>query len=141
MRLYLDNSLLNRPFDDQRQPRIWIETLSLALILQTIEAGEAELVRSPIHALENAQSPDATRRAWVNRCLGLAKVAVRLTPSIRTRANVLAAAGLKPLDALHLACAEAGRATYFLTCDDRLLKRYTGKIPVLNPVEYVLTLR
>lgn len=22
--LYLDNSVLNRPFDDQRQPRVWL---------------------------------------------------------------------------------------------------------------------
>jgi predicted nucleic acid-binding protein len=54
---------------------------------------------------------------------------------------VLAAAGLQPLDALHVACAEAGRAAYFLTCDDRLVKRYSGQIPVLNPVDYILTLR
>jgi hypothetical protein len=41
MLLYLDNSVLNRPFDDQRQPRIWLETLSLSLVLTLIEAGEA----------------------------------------------------------------------------------------------------
>jgi hypothetical protein len=51
MLLYLDNSVLNRPFDDQRQPRIWLETLALSAILQMIESDEADLVKSPIHLL------------------------------------------------------------------------------------------
>jgi len=46
LRLYLDNSVLNRPYDDQRQPRIWLETLALSIILQMAEAGEVELVKS-----------------------------------------------------------------------------------------------
>jgi hypothetical protein len=41
MLLYLDNSVLNWSFDDRRQPRIWLETLSFSLLLSVIEAGEA----------------------------------------------------------------------------------------------------
>lgn len=29
---------------------------------------------------------------------------------------------IKPLDALHLALTESGKADYFCTCDDRLLR-------------------
>ncbi|RMD73126.1 MAG: PIN domain-containing protein [Chloroflexi bacterium] len=36
------------------------------------------------------------------------------------RAQQFLAYGLKPLDALHVALAEAGKADYFCTCDDRL---------------------
>ena len=57
MRLYLDTSVLNRPFDDQKQPRIWLETLAFSLVLSLIEAREAELISSPIHTLENSRSP------------------------------------------------------------------------------------
>jgi hypothetical protein len=57
MLVYLDNSALNRPFDDQTQPRIWLETLAVSLILQMTETGEIELIKSPIHFLENNQSP------------------------------------------------------------------------------------
>ena len=39
------------------------------------------------------------------------------------RARALDAAGIKPLDALHLASAEEVRADYLCTCDDGLLKR------------------
>ena len=42
MLVYLDNSALNRPFDDQTQPRIWLETLAVSLILQMTEAGEID---------------------------------------------------------------------------------------------------
>ncbi|MBM3837205.1 MAG: hypothetical protein FJ398_04445 [Verrucomicrobia bacterium] len=62
MLLYLDNSVLNRPFDNQRQPRIWLETLSFSLVLTLIEAGDAKLIRSPIHDLENSRNPFPVRR-------------------------------------------------------------------------------
>ena len=38
-RIYLDTSVYNRPFDDQTQPRIWLETLAFAVILQMVESG------------------------------------------------------------------------------------------------------
>ncbi len=28
MKVYLDTSVYNRPFDDQTQPRIWLETMA-----------------------------------------------------------------------------------------------------------------
>jgi hypothetical protein len=48
VKIYLDTSVYNRPFDDQTQPRIWLETLALALILQLVETGEAILVNSTV---------------------------------------------------------------------------------------------
>lgn len=140
MRIYLDNSVLNRLFDDQRQPRIWLETLALSAILQMIEAGEVELAKSPIHFLENNRSPFAHRRQWVEGRLSLAKVDAPLSESIRLRARALEDGGVKPLDALHAACAEEAGASHRLTCDDAFLKRYAGSIAVLNPLDFVLTL-
>ena len=146
MLLYLDNSVLNRPFDDQRQPRIWLETLAFSVVLQLVETGEAELAKSPVHILENNESPLAIRRQWVEHCLALATVEIELSETIRDRAKSLANDGLKPLDALHLACAEAAKTDHFLTCDDRLLKRYSGVrnssvIPALNPSDFILSLK
>jgi hypothetical protein len=48
MRIYLDNSVLNRPFDDQGQPRIWFETVAFIQILTLIEANEVSLVWSSV---------------------------------------------------------------------------------------------
>jgi predicted nucleic acid-binding protein len=140
MLLYLDNSVLNRPFDDQSQARIWLETLSLSLILGLIESGEAECVCSPIHLLENNRNPLAVRRHWVSECLRRAHHRVHLFPAIHTRAQALEASGVKPLDALHVACAEAAGATHFLTCDDRLIRRYSGPLTVQTPATFITTI-
>jgi predicted nucleic acid-binding protein len=48
--------------------------------------------------------------------------------------------GLKPLDAAHVAFAEAAGCTVLLTCDDRMLQRSQKLnllLRVVNPVEYV----
>lgn len=64
----------------------------------------------------------------------------RLSESIRLRARVLEGGGVKPLDALHAACAEEAGASHLLTSDDAFVKRYAGSIAVLNPLDFVLTL-
>jgi predicted nucleic acid-binding protein len=140
MLLYLDNSVLNRPFDDQRQPRIWLEALSFSHVLTLIEAGEARLIRSPIHDLENNRNPFPLRRRWIEKCLHLAEATVELNDSVKSRALALEHAGMKALDALHLACAEAGGAERFLTCDDRLIRRYSGVMMVESPVTFTTSL-
>jgi predicted nucleic acid-binding protein len=139
-RLYLDNSVLNRPYDDQRQPRIWLETLCFVLILQMAEKGEAELVRSTFHVLENNESRAVERREWVAACLNLASHSVRSTAAMENRARALAKAGLKPLDAAHLAAAESADAGFFITCDDQLIRKYRGALRALTPTELMLTL-
>ncbi len=138
MKLYLDNSVLNRPYDDQRQPRILLETIAFSVVLQIIEAGEAGMVRSPMHKFENDQNPFPIRRQWVEQCLRLATCVTEWNDAVRNRANELQAAGIKPCDALHVAAAESVNADYFLTCDDRLIRRYGGKMPVLNPTDFIL---
>lgn len=137
--VYLDNSVYNRPFDDQSQPRIWLETLSLSLILQMVESGELKLVSSAMVVYENSRSPFPDRREWVYNCLGLAKYTKKLDEQIRAKAQDFEKEGLRAIDALHLACAEAAGVDYFLTCDDKVVNRYKGKkIRVMNPIEFIL---
>ncbi len=140
MRIYLDNSVLNRPFDDQMQPRISLETRGFSLVLSLIEAGKAELVASPIHTLENSRNLLTVRRLWVEQCLRLSTHFVVLNDAIRNRARELQGQRQTPLDALHLACPEAGAADWFLTCDDRLTKRYVGTLRVQTPSVFISSL-
>jgi len=37
LKIYIDNCLLNRPFDDQTQERIYFETQSLLILLKWID--------------------------------------------------------------------------------------------------------
>jgi len=138
IKLYLDTSVYNRPFDDQRQPRIWLETLSFALILQMVQTGEIELASSAALEYENAKNPHSLRRRWVERCLRLAQHAALIDQGIIRRAKSLESRGIKALDALHLACAEAMRCDYLVTCDDRLVRQKdVAEVSIVTPLEFV----
>lgn len=138
MKIYLDTSVYNRPFDDQTQPRIWLETLALALVLQLVEAGEATLINSTVLEFENSRNPFSLRQDWVSRCLEQATDYQRVNASIRERAESLEKHGLKAIDSLHVACAESAGADYFLTCDDRLLKKQKHiTVSSMNPLDFV----
>jgi predicted nucleic acid-binding protein len=47
----------------------------------------------------------------------------RLNDDIEHRSRDFTKFGVKPIDALHLAAAEALKADYFCTCDDNFLKK------------------
>ena len=138
MKIYLDTSVYNRPFDDQTQPRIWMETLALALVLQLVEAGEATLVNSSVLEFENSRNPTALRQDWMARCLEQSTAYQLVDESIRKRAESLEKHGLKAIDALHVACAESAGVDYLLTCDARLLKKQKHiSVPSMNPLDFV----
>jgi hypothetical protein len=57
IRVYLDTSAYQRPFDDQTQPRIFLESQAVVMILQMIEAGILDLVSSSVLEYENSRNP------------------------------------------------------------------------------------
>ena len=67
-RVYLDVCCLQRPFDDQRQPRIRLEAEAVQLILARVEAGELVWISSEVVDYEIAQNPN-TERALKARLL------------------------------------------------------------------------
>ena len=52
MKIYLDVSCLNRPFDDQAQVRIRLEAEAVLLILERFDDGAWEQVSSDMAAIE-----------------------------------------------------------------------------------------
>ena len=64
MRVYLDMCCLKRPFDDQSQPRIHLESEAV-LALLSAGSAKAEFVRGAALDLENDQNPLAQRAAKV----------------------------------------------------------------------------
>jgi predicted nucleic acid-binding protein len=142
VKVYLDASALNRPFDDQQLARNRLETEAVLAILEWIESGEIKLVGSAVLVYENRMSPLVERREYVATYLDLAATSVTADPALLDRAKAIEAQGIKPLDALHLASAERGRAEWFVTCDDRILKRARrGKLGIRatigTPIEFV----
>jgi predicted nucleic acid-binding protein len=123
MRIYLDVCCLQRPLDDRSQPRINVEAEAVLTILGLVESDQLDLLSSEVLQLEIARCPDAERRARASEMLMLASEVVEVVAEIKTHAGSFVKAGIKPMDALHLASASWTRADYFCTCDDNLLKK------------------
>jgi predicted nucleic acid-binding protein len=138
MRIYLDTSVLNRPFDDQGQPRIALETQALRIIVQAILAEQLILVHSSVVVFELQNNPYAYKKQWVERCMQMATYYQEVDEATEQRAQELERDGVKAIDALHVACAETAKCDYFLTCDDRLIRRYRGTTKAVNPTSFVL---
>ena len=142
MKVYLDVSCLNRPFDDQGQTRIRLEAEAVTLILECIDAGRWRQVSSQMAEIEIAAICEAERRRRVTALLPARKDRTRLSPGIFTRAAELERLGFKPADALHLAAAEALETDVFLSCDDRLCRRAHRSrrklgVRVANPLSWL----
>ncbi len=138
-RVYLDTSAYNRPFDDQTQPKIFLESQAVVIILQMIEAKAVELISSSVLEYENSRNPYPIKQEAMNRYLQLAGLRQEVDEAIRQRAEELEQNGLKAIDALHVACAEAVNSDYFITCDRRLINRCSGlMMKVTNPADFVL---
>jgi predicted nucleic acid-binding protein len=141
-KLYLDTSVLNRPFDDQGQVRIKLETEAFLAILERVEKGTWELVSSSVLEYENDANPFSERKQRVQSYLGLARHFADVGSEAKKRAGEIEKFGIKAIDALHLAAAESS-ADVFLSVDDHLLKRardYSEKlrVKVINPIDFVL---
>ncbi len=142
-RIYLDACCLNRPFDDQSQDRIRLESEAVLLILIRVQQREDWLwVSSDMLQYEVEQTPDAERRRRVRALVSFADVEPEVTDDVAKRAVELQSLGFKAVDALHVACAEASRGDVLLTTDDRFLRaarRNTGQLHlrVENPIDWL----
>lgn len=123
MRVYLDICAIKRPWDDQRQPRVRLESEAVALILNAAAHARIHLIACAVHVAENALNPDRDRRVAVDEWL----VSLGVTPLDRDdlRATIprFESSGLKGFDAAHAAAAHMLRADRFITTDDRLITR------------------
>lgn len=123
MRLYLDNCCLQRPLDDQTQPRIRVETEAVFAVLSAVQAGNQSLLGSEALEYEISRIPDDTRRTEVLSVLALASERLLLTDNVEALALCFEQSGLRSMDAIHLALASTAKADFFCTCDDRLFQK------------------
>ena len=140
MRLYLDVCSLMRPFDDQGISRNRLEAEAVLIIVDQIRDGRHSLVSSEMHHRELAACPDREKAEVVGETLRLAKRHVNAKHAVVKRYEALVALGFRKADAMHLACAEAGKCDYFVTTDDKLAKRSIRAglgLTVVNPLYFV----
>ena len=142
MKIYLDACCLNRPFDDQRQPRVRLEAEAISLILQKLHQREWEWVGSEVLVYELEQTVNVERRERLLLLAGQSHQVVEITEKILKRAEKLEASGFDSYDAIHLATAEQAKVDVFLTTDDNIQKVANRKKEVFsfmveNPVKWL----
>lgn len=121
MKVYMDVCCLNRPFDDQNQDRIHLEAEAVLAIVGHVRDGDWTLLGSEVVRFEIGRSSDSDRRERVSMLAAEAATTVTVGDAEYLRAAELVGLGFKSVDALHVACAEAGKADVCLTTDDRML--------------------
>ncbi len=140
MRVYLDNCCFNRPFDDQDTLTVRMETEAKLQVQSMIKSGALDLGWSYVLDFENAANPFEERRKEIQRWRELADQQVKETPDILSDMREAITAGLKPLDALHMACAVALSCEVFLTVDKNILRKISvfKGMRVLNPIDFAM---
>jgi hypothetical protein len=99
MLLYLDLCALNRPFDNQKQTRIHIETEAKLVIQEKILMNEYQLVWSYMMDYENQVNPFDERRNAIRIWKSRAIVDVVETNEILDTARYHISQGISPKDA------------------------------------------
>ena len=140
MKIYLDNCCYNRPYDDQHQIRIFLEAQAKLYIQQLVINKKLHLVCSFILRFENGQSPYTAKSETIANFFENAKEYIGSSeiPNIIPTINSLMSYGIKMKDAAHLACAINAKCDYFITTDDKLIKKYNGtEIAVRTPITFL----
>lgn len=140
MKIYLDNCCFNRPFDDQGQVRVRLEAEAKLEVQARVLRKELDLAWSYILDFENQANPFDQRRVAIEKWKLHAIIDVEETSRILDNANEFMKDGLRPKDALHLACADEAGCDVFLTTDDAMLRLGRGRTPVrvMNPVDFIV---
>jgi len=143
MLIYLDNCCFNRPFDDQKQIRIHIETEAKLFIQGEILAGRFRLAWSYILDYENAANPFPERKEIIANWKKRAAVDTNETKTLLDMASQLNTRGIKAKDALHIASSVDMQCDYFITTDLFLIKKLANfvDIKIVSPVDFINDLK
>ena len=119
--------------------RIKLETEAKLFVQEKILIGKLQLIWSHILEYENMQNPFIERRNAIIEWKKIAAEKIGGAKNVVARASEFTRHGVKSKDALHIACAIEGKAEYFLTTDDKFLKKLakTKELIVINPVNFI----
>ncbi len=139
MLIYLDNCCYNRPFDDQKQIRIRIETEAKLFIQDKIMAGEFRLAWSYILDYENEANPFTERKETIANWKKRASVDTDETKLLLDLAKDLSKSGIKAKDSLHIASSVVMQCDYFITTDLFLIRKLVNfeEIKIVSPVDFI----
>ncbi len=133
----MDNCCYNRPFDNQSDIIVKLESEAVSFIQEQIKLGKLDLVWSYIMDYENSFNPFADRQISIEKWRQYAKEDVNVNNEIVKQAENLISLNIKKKDALHIACALYAKCRYFLTTDLKLLNKTVDGISIINPLDFL----
>ena len=139
----MDVCCLNRPFDDQTQERVHIESEAVMEILSMVQGKKWTMISSDFIDWEIDRIPEDERRRKVLHLQSLSDARVSKDENLESRQAILEKMGFQPLDAFHIAAAEKAEADVILTTDDSLIKGYKRhknliKTRIENPLQFLM---
>lgn len=140
LKIYLDMCCYNRPYDDQSQLKVFMETQSKLYIQNLIKDKRLELVTSYMLRYECSNNPFEMRRNTILDFIHkntFAYVGEERKTKIEAKAVEIMQTGVKFKDACHVASAIYAGCSYFISTDMRLLKYHTREIKMVTPIEFV----
>ena len=142
-KVYLDNCAYNRPFDDQSQIRISLESQAKLHIQRLVLDKEIVLAYSYMSLYENNDNPHEERQFSISDFFRNASLFVNYDKAekIEAIAAEIMKYQIENKDAIHIACAIEANCDFFITTDDNLEKKFKGnEITICNPVDFVRVL-
>lgn len=136
----MDNCCYNRPYDDQSQIRIHLETEAKLYIQDMIKEGQVKLVTSYMLEYENSKNKFSHKREAIATFMEENEsyyIGIEHSKEANLIANLIKNTGVKSADALHVACSIIAKSDYFITTDDRLLRYQSDKIQIVTPGEFI----
>jgi len=130
----------NRPYDDQSQIKVSLETQAKLYIQDQIQTKQFELVSSYMLRYECKQNPFEMRRWAIMQFIDThtaAYVGLERKGEIEALAAQIMGTGVKFKDACHVASAIYAKCEYFISTDKRLLKYRTDRLKLVTPIEFV----
>jgi hypothetical protein len=140
MKIYLDNGCFNRPYDKQNFETIRLESEAKLFTQEQIRDGKPILVWSFIVDFENEANPFRNQKESIAEWRVISREQINPSDAILKKAKEFTVHfGIKPKDALHLACAASASCDYFLSTDRQLLKKSLpiAEIKTINPIDFI----
>ena len=137
MKVYLDHCAYNRPFDDQRNIKVQLETSAKLYIQEQIKYGKYELVWSYMSDIENSVNPNIESKHSIQAWESIARYKCKSSEKILNLSRELKKANIRTKDSLHIACAVESGCEYFITTDSGLLNKNVKNIRIINPIDFV----
>jgi len=137
LKIYLDNCCFNRPYDDQTQDMIMLETTAKLIIQKLISEKHLDLVWSYILKYENSRNIYEAKKNAIASWRKLSIEYVDQNSEIEILAEEIKQSGIKEADALHVACSIFAKCDFFITVDKRILKFRNDRITICNPLQFM----